>query len=88
MLSYLSNKPGASLLISIVAFSSFVRVTDAQTIEKGKVTDTLFCLNQKRNSYSLYLPSGYNNKTLWPLIMIFDPSARGAPLSGNFQNSG
>jgi tetratricopeptide (TPR) repeat protein len=45
-------------------------------IDKGKIIDTVSCRNTKY-SYALYLPSKYSENTKWPVIYIFDPSARG-----------
>jgi tetratricopeptide (TPR) repeat protein len=45
-------------------------------IEKGKIIDTVRCKNPKY-SYALYLPSKYSDTDKWPVIYIFDPSARG-----------
>jgi predicted esterase len=44
---------------------------------KGRVIDTVVCKHHPDYSYAMYLPSGYNASTYWPVIYIFDPGARG-----------
>jgi len=50
---------------------------NAQSLPKDQVIDTVRCIAAKDQSYSLYLPAGYDPKKAWPLIMVFDPAARG-----------
>jgi hypothetical protein len=42
-----------------------------------QVTDTVRCSAKAGQSYALYLPAQYDNNKTWPVILIFDPSARG-----------
>jgi pimeloyl-ACP methyl ester carboxylesterase len=44
---------------------------------RDQVTDTIRCRDAITQSYALYLPSQYDNKKSLPVILIFDPSARG-----------
>jgi len=44
---------------------------------KDQITDTVRCLAATGQSYALYLPVQYENKKSWPVILIFDPAARG-----------
>ena len=46
--------------------------------EPGKVTDPVVTAADARQSYALYLPSAYNTQKKWPVIIVFDPFARGA----------
>jgi hypothetical protein len=48
-----------------------------QMSAKDQVTDTVQCHNAIGQSYALYRPAQYDNKKSWPVILIFDPSARG-----------
>ena len=48
-----------------------------QVYSKGKISDTVKCSNQPNQSYSLYLPSVYSEKSGWPVILIFDPGGQG-----------
>jgi tetratricopeptide (TPR) repeat protein len=42
-----------------------------------RIIDTVRCRNGAGQSYALYLPAQYDNKKSWPVILIFDPAARG-----------
>jgi predicted esterase len=43
----------------------------------GKITDDVKCSADPSQSYALYLPSTYTPDRLWPVILAFDPGARG-----------
>jgi predicted esterase len=43
----------------------------------GKISDDVKCSADPTQSYALYLPSGYSPDRLWPVILAFDPGARG-----------
>jgi tetratricopeptide (TPR) repeat protein len=65
----------------IIAFLSFNvhlmnGIDKKENIEKGKIIDTVRC-KDPRYTYALYLPSKYSDAAKWPVIYIFDPSARG-----------
>jgi hypothetical protein len=49
----------------------------SQVLSNDQITDTIQCSNVSGQSYALYLPAQYDNNKSWPLIMIFDPGARG-----------
>jgi dienelactone hydrolase len=44
---------------------------------KGQVTDIVECRDIAGQSYALYLPAHYDDNKSWPVILIFDPAARG-----------
>ncbi len=48
-----------------------------QVSVRDQVTDTVRCRDAIGQSYALYRPAQYDNKKSWPVILIFDPSARG-----------
>ena len=48
-----------------------------QASANDQIIDTVQCRNVIGQSYALYLPSHYDNKKSWPVILIFDPAARG-----------
>ena len=54
--------------------------THAQTgeLQRGKIIDTVSCLEQPPQTYALYLPSNYTKEKRWPVIYIFEPAARGS----------
>ena len=43
----------------------------------GAISDNIQCVAEPAQSYALYLPSGYSSDRLWPVILAFDPGARG-----------
>jgi predicted esterase len=43
----------------------------------GKITEDLKCLGDPSQSYAVYVPSSYSPDRLWPVILAFDPAARG-----------
>jgi predicted esterase len=49
----------------------------SQVSDKDQIADTIRCRNVPGQSYALYRPALYDNKKSWPVILIFDPSARG-----------
>jgi predicted esterase len=62
-------------LITIISAQSLLF---PQAIVRDKVTDTIRCRDNTGQSYALYLPEQYDNIKSWPVILIFDPSARGS----------
>jgi len=48
-----------------------------QVSARDQVTDTIQCRDAGGQSYALYRPAQYDNKKSWPVILIFDPVARG-----------
>lgn len=49
----------------------------AQDLPRGQIIDSVACLGDPSQSYSLYLPSTYSPDRQWPALMGFHPSARG-----------
>jgi dienelactone hydrolase len=64
------------LLICILAASLFGQSPSHQLPPAGKIGNAT-CQNDASESYSLYLPSAYNEQKRWPIIYLFDPSGRG-----------
>jgi len=46
-------------------------------IQPGMVLDNLPCRQAPGQSYAAYLPKSYSTRSLWPVILIFEPAARG-----------
>ena len=65
-----------SLFLLLLAFRS-QSLLFSQVPVKDQITDTINCRDVSGQSYALYLPAQYDNKKSWPVILIFDPSARG-----------
>ena len=76
-----------SLLFFLEAFTSQAFIFP-QVSAKDQVSDTVRCSNATGQSYALYRPSQYNNKKSWPVILIFDPSARGRTGVNTFIEAG
>jgi dienelactone hydrolase len=61
----------APVLLLLTLFAS----TDALTT--GQILPDIKCAADASQSYALYLPSGYTPERTWPVILAFDPAARG-----------
>jgi len=46
--------------------------------QTGVVIPKVICVRHAGQSYTLYLPSDYSRKKLWPIVYAFDPLARGS----------
>ena len=55
---------------------------------KEQVTDTVKCRDTHGQSYAIFQPAQYDNKKSWPVILIFDPSARGRTGVNTFIEAG
>jgi pimeloyl-ACP methyl ester carboxylesterase len=76
-------------LIIIIFFSlASTSLSFAQVPGKDQITDTVKCRDVSGQSYALYLPAQYDNKNSWPVILIFDPSARGRTGVSTFIEAG
>jgi len=60
----------------------------SQVSSKNEVTDTVRCHDNPGQSYALFLPAQYDNKKNWPVILIFDPAARGRTALNAFLSAG
>jgi len=76
-----------SLFFFLQAFAS-QSFLFSQVSDKDQVTDTVQCRNEIRQSYALYRPAQYDNKKSWPVILIFDPAARGKTGVSTFIEAG
>src|SRR5215475_13441521 len=64
-------------LLSILMFCVPALAAQAQTPAPGTVHASVTVAADPTNSYALYLPSGYSANKRWPLLLVFDPFARG-----------
>jgi pimeloyl-ACP methyl ester carboxylesterase len=76
-----------SLFFFLQAFAS-QSFLFAQESATDQVTDTVRCRDVTPQSYALYLPVQYDSKKSWPVILIFDPSARGRTGINTFIDAG
>ncbi len=49
----------------------------AQELPSGQVIDRVTCLADPSQSYALFVPADYTPSRTWPVIIAFDPGARG-----------
>jgi len=49
-----------------------------QAIVAGRLAAKIDCLADPACSYALYLPSSFDPRKTWPVLVLFDPGARGA----------
>jgi hypothetical protein len=54
----------------------------------GVIVDSVFCTGDSTESYCLYLPENYTASAEWPVVLIFDPGARGRVGIENFIPAG
>ena len=73
------------LFIFLLAFTSLIF---PQVSAKEQVTDTVRCHDAVGQSYALFQPAQYDNKKSWPVILIFDPGARGRTGINSFIEAG
>lgn len=59
----------------------------AQDIPRGRIIESLACAADNTQSYVLYLPSNYTPDRPWPLILAFDPRARGLTAVERYQQA-
>jgi dienelactone hydrolase len=68
-------------LVLLMVVSGAGLVTRAQTSpptpQPGTVHASVTVIADPTNSYALYLPSAYSPLKRWPLLLVFDPFARG-----------
>src|ERR1051326_6638302 len=67
--------PGLFSILVLAVGLSFG--AQAQTPAPGTVHASVTALADPTNSYALYLPSAYSPAKRWPLLLVFDPFARG-----------
>lgn len=68
-------KPFAIALLML--FCSGSAYTQEGHYPRGVIIDSVPCAIAASYTYALYLPSAYSPDTTWPLLLLFDPSARG-----------
>jgi dienelactone hydrolase len=63
---------------SIVFGCAAALAAAAEELPRGQVIEHVACAGRRHCDYALYLPSAYTAARPWPLIVAFDPAARGA----------
>jgi len=57
----------------------------SDSFPRGVVVEKVVCAADPSQSYALYLPPGYEPTTRWPILYLFDPSARGERAAERFR---
>lgn len=84
----------ATIYIKIFSLFFFLQAFLSQSLlfsqvsVKDQVIDTVRCRDKIGQSYALYMPAQYDSKKSWPVILIFDPSARGKTGVSTFIEAG
>jgi dienelactone hydrolase len=65
-------------IIFCLVIPAYARATaDGETLPKGTVVESVAVREDTSQSYALYLPAAYAPERRWPLLICFDPLARG-----------
>ncbi len=66
-------------ILCLFIFSNYLLQAQALTneLERGKMIASVTCLDDKSESYALYLPKSYSETKKWPIIISFSPAGRG-----------
>jgi hypothetical protein len=59
-----------------------------QATSPEQIKDTVRCRDVTSQSYAFFCPAQFDNKKSWPLILIFDPAARGRTGINTFIEAG
>jgi len=72
-------KHGISLLLACALALPVLAQEPAETdpFPTGEIVDPVACLADPSQTYALYLPAGYSAERQWPVLLVFDPRARG-----------
>ncbi|MFN7920172.1 MAG: hypothetical protein U0Q16_08750 [Bryobacteraceae bacterium] len=65
----------------------FATVLAAQELPLGQVIESVTCQQDSSQTYALYVPSNYTADRAWPLLVTFDPRARGLNGVERFQKA-
>ncbi len=57
----------------------------AAEIPKGRVLETVACAADPKQTYALYIPTAFDPAKQWPVLLCFDPGARGKAPVERFQ---
>ena len=61
----------------LLALACAVLAPAADELPRGRVIDKIDCRKTPDQGYALYLPAGYDAARRWPVLLCFDPGARG-----------
>jgi predicted esterase len=61
----------------VIGWTFFPAAAAGQEFPRGKLIESITCAADGAQSYALYLPSGFDPSRAWPVLVLFDPGARG-----------
>jgi dienelactone hydrolase len=71
------NEDMPRFLFALILAGGLSLAVQAQTPSPGAVHASVAAIADSSNSYALYLPASYSPVKRWPLLLVFDPFARG-----------
>jgi predicted esterase len=74
----MSRRLGALILFPLLSIGLVAVTPDPEQLPAGQVTEKIVCRQDPSQSYALYLPPAYTPDRKWPLLLCFDPGARGS----------
>lgn len=69
----------------VVALALLALQVPPSDLPRGQVIESVACLANTEETYSLYLPSTYTPDRPWPLLMGFHPAARGRAIVDTYR---
>ena len=75
----------ARWLSCITLAAALANQTAGAADARGRIIDSVVCRTDAAQSYALYVPSTYTQEKPWPVILCFDPGARGRTPVERFQ---
>jgi pimeloyl-ACP methyl ester carboxylesterase len=81
----------ALVVAALLAVSSNqLAPSEGQQVEgpaRGALVEHVACPTDQTQTYTLYLPSGYQTTRKWPLLLVFDPGGRAARAAEVFRQA-
>lgn len=75
----------ASAVALLLVLSGGRLAAGPEPIARGEALEEVSCAADPSQSYALYLPAAYDSARAWPVLYLFDPSARGARAAERFR---
>lgn len=70
-----------------LVFLGFVSPLAGESLPAGRIVEAVACSGDSTQTYALYVPSNYTPARPWPLIIAFDPRARGLNAVERYQKA-
>jgi hypothetical protein len=77
----------APLRLLLLCLMASQAASPGPTARPGMVIEHVPCPSDPTQHYTLYLPSAYVTSRRWPLLFVFDPGARAARATEQFQSA-